>query len=80
VIDNLLCFIDPGIGRDKFVENMGNYTDVHGLRFQVHSVNIFNIAVLLSGLTEVVAFLTCMLEVPHSNLGQDGELASLMLM
>jgi len=80
LVDNLSHFIDPQVGGGKFVQNMGNYTwqgFPAGLSFQVkylHNVNIFNIAVLLSVWTEVI-FLTCILEMSSSNLGQDGELA-----
>jgi len=30
VVDNLLHFIDPEDVGGRFVQNMGNYTDVHG--------------------------------------------------
>jgi hypothetical protein len=30
VVDNLLHFIDPEDGGGRFVQNVGNYTDVHG--------------------------------------------------
>jgi len=46
VVDNLSCFIDHDDGEGKFVQNMGNYTDVHSSASQQASVfklNIFTV-------------------------------------